>query len=61
MKIGAVSVLLNTLWKSQDYAYTLKDSRARLIIISEPLLAALEPALAASAFLKHVLIVCQPA
>jgi len=58
MKIGAVSVPLNTLWKSQDYAYTLKDSRAHLIVISEPLLTTVEPALAQAAHLKHVIIVC---
>jgi benzoate-CoA ligase len=37
-KIGAVPIPMNTLLKSQDYQYMLNDSRARVVIVSEPLL-----------------------
>jgi benzoate-CoA ligase len=40
-KLGAVPIPTNTLLKSQDYRYMLNDSRARIAIVSEPLLAQL--------------------
>ncbi|HKV62572.1 MAG TPA: benzoate-CoA ligase family protein [Candidatus Acidoferrum sp.] len=42
IKIGAVAVPVNTQAKPQDYEYILNDSRARVVIISEPLLSHLE-------------------
>ncbi len=58
MKIGSVAVPLNTLMKSQDYAYFLRDSRARLIVVSEALLPVVEPALAEKhRYLKHVIVI----
>ena len=38
MKIGAVAVPVNTLWREADYRYVLNDSRARVLIVSEALL-----------------------
>ena len=38
MKIGAVPVPVNTLWKSPDYRYVLNDSQARVAIVSDRLL-----------------------
>jgi benzoate-CoA ligase len=38
MKIGAVPVPINTLWKSPDYEYVLNDSRARVLIVDHALL-----------------------
>lgn len=38
IKIGAVPVPTNTLWKAADYRYVLQDSRARVLIVSEELL-----------------------
>src|SRR5262249_49643562 len=38
IKIGAVPVPLNTLWKPQDYAFVIRDSGARVLIISAELL-----------------------
>jgi len=38
IKIGGVAVPVNTLAKPQDYEYMLNDSRARTVIVSEPLL-----------------------
>jgi benzoate-CoA ligase len=42
IKIGAVAVPVNTLAKPRDYEYMLNDSRARTVIVSEPLLPHLE-------------------
>ena len=38
IKIGAVPVPLNTLWKANDYRYVIQDSRATVLIVSSPLL-----------------------
>jgi benzoate-CoA ligase family protein len=38
IKIGAVPVPVNTLWKPPDYEYVLNDSRARVAIVSDALL-----------------------
>jgi benzoate-CoA ligase len=38
IKVGAVPVPLNTLWKPADYEYVLADSRAAVLIVSESLL-----------------------
>ncbi len=37
IKVGAVPVPINTLWKTQDYRYVLRDSAARVLIVSEAL------------------------
>jgi benzoate-CoA ligase family protein len=37
IKAGAVPVPINTLWKTQDYRYVLRDSAARVLIVSEAL------------------------
>jgi benzoate-CoA ligase family protein len=42
IKIGAVPVPVNTLARPQDYEYMLNDSRARMVVVSEPLLPHLE-------------------
>src|SRR3954469_4856089 len=46
IKIGAVPVPLNTLWKPPDYRHVLRDSRAAVLIVSEELLPTVEPLLA---------------
>jgi len=38
IKIGAVPVPINTLWKTAEYRYVFNDSRARVLIISAALL-----------------------
>ncbi len=38
IKIGAVAVPVNTLWKERDYLYVLNDTRARVLVVSEELL-----------------------
>jgi benzoate-CoA ligase family protein len=42
LKIGAVAVPVNTLWKAADYEYVLNDSRARVLIVSRALLPQIE-------------------
>jgi benzoate-CoA ligase len=42
IKIGAVAVPLNTLWKAADYQHVLRDSRAAVLIVSAELLPQIE-------------------
>ena len=56
IKIGAVPVPVNTLMRTPDYRYFLDDSRARVAVVSAPLLAEAAPALLEAKHLKHVLI-----
>jgi benzoate-CoA ligase family protein len=57
IKIGAVPVPLNTLWKPADYEYVIRDSRAAVIIVSPELLPQLErvPAEARGA-VRHIVV-----
>ncbi len=57
LKIGAVSVGLNTLLKSHDYHYMLRDSRTRVLFVQDALLpavAGLRPQLPA---LEHIIVI----
>ena len=56
IKAGMVPIPVNTLLSSADYAYMLQDSRATMLVISEPLLAQFLPILGQSPFLRHVLV-----
>jgi benzoate-CoA ligase family protein len=56
IKIGAVPVPTNTLMRAADYRYVLEDSRAKVAVVSAPLLAEAAPALAGSPYLRHVLV-----
>ena len=56
IKIGAVPVPVNTLMRSADYLYFLNDSRAKVAVVSAPLLAEAGPALREARSLKHVLV-----
>jgi benzoate-CoA ligase len=56
IKAGIVPIPVNTLLSRADYAYMLHDSRASMLVISEPLLAQFEPVVSQSPFLKHVLV-----
>jgi benzoate-CoA ligase len=42
IKIGAVPVPLNTLWKSADYEYVIRDTRAAVLIVSAELIDVVE-------------------
>jgi len=56
IKIGANPIPVNTFMRSADYLYFLNDSRAKVAIVSAPLLAEAAPALVEAKYLKHVLI-----
>src|ERR1700691_4533355 len=56
IKAGIVPIPVNTLLSGADYAYMLHDSRAPMLVISEPLLAQFQPILGQSPFLKYVLV-----
>src|SRR5204863_481883 len=61
IKIGAVPIPVNPLMRSADYLYFLNDSRARVAVVSGPLLAEAAPALGEARYLEHVLIAGGPA
>ncbi len=58
IKIGAVPVPLNTLWKAADYEHVIRDSRAAALIVSDALLPAIEAIpLATRRALGHIIVV----
>ena len=57
IKIGAVPVPLNTRWTTADYDFVLRDSSARVIVVTAELLDAVAPAIEAYASLRHVIVV----
>ena len=56
IKIGAVPIPVNTLLRTDDYAYLLADSRAKAAVISGPLLPAVQPILHRAPLLQHVFV-----
>jgi benzoate-CoA ligase len=56
IKIGAIPIPTNTLMRTADYVYFLRDSRAKVAVVSAALLAEAGPALSQSPYLRHVLI-----
>jgi benzoate-CoA ligase len=60
IKIGAVPIPTNTLLKPRDYEYMLNDSRARVLVVGESLLAQIEPIRQGLCYLRHILVVGEP-
>jgi len=60
IKIGAVPIPVNTMMRPQDYLYFLNDSRARVLVVSEPLLSVVEPILGEARYVKHVVVAGKP-
>src|SRR5260370_28215906 len=56
VKAGSVPIPVNPMLSAADYAYMLHDSRAQMVVISEPLLPKFQSILGQSPFLKHILI-----
>ena len=56
IKAGIVPVLVNTLLTVEDYRYMLCDSRARLAVVSAPLLGLMSEASAATSFLSTIIV-----
>ena len=59
IKAGIVPVALNTLLTPADYEYQLRDSRARALFVSEPLLKSFDAVRTKCPELKHVVTVQQ--
>jgi 4-hydroxybenzoate-CoA ligase len=57
IRAGIVPVALNTMLSPEQYAYMLKDSRARVLFVSAPLLKAVEPIIPQLADLHTVVVV----
>jgi benzoate-CoA ligase len=53
---GIVPVPVNTLLKSTDYQFMLRDSRACALVVSAPLLSVFDPLLEQLPHLKHVIV-----
>ncbi|NIR31199.1 MAG: benzoate-CoA ligase family protein [Gammaproteobacteria bacterium] len=56
MKVGAVPIPVNTLLTSRDFDYMLRDSRARVLVVSEPLYEKFAPILEGQPFLRQVVV-----
>jgi benzoate-CoA ligase family protein len=61
IRAGAVAVPVNTLLTTDEYAFMLADSRARLLFVSDALLDKVQPALSRMAKAPRVVIVRSPA
>jgi benzoate-CoA ligase family protein len=57
LKIGAVSVGINTLLKPNELQYIFNDSRARVLIVHKALLPSLEPLRGQLAFIEHIIVI----
>ena len=55
IKLGAVPVPANTMLTSSDYDHMLRDSRARVLVVSPALYEKIEPVLEDQPFLRHVI------
>ncbi len=60
IKMGAVPIPISTMLRSQDYEYILNDSRARVLVIDEPLLSEVGLILGRLRFLRNVVVVGKP-
>jgi benzoate-CoA ligase len=61
IKIGAVAVPLNTLWRAADYQFVIRDSRATALIVSAallPVIQSIPPADRPS--LRHIIVTSGP-
>ncbi|HEY8622618.1 MAG TPA: benzoate-CoA ligase family protein, partial [Casimicrobiaceae bacterium] len=56
IKAGVVPIPCNTLLTAADYEYLLADSRARAVVVSQPLLAIVEPLKARLPQLEHLIV-----
>lgn len=57
IRAGIVPAPLNTLLSPEHFAYILEDSRARVLFVSQQLLAGVEPALAMAPNIEHVVVI----
>lgn len=57
IKIGAVPVPTNTLWTTEDYTHVLRDSGARVVVVSDSLWTRVADAVHASPTIQHVVMI----
>jgi benzoate-CoA ligase len=57
IKIGAVPIPTNTLWKPSDYEFVLRDSHAVVVVVSVSLYPRIADAVAACPWVRHVVVV----
>ncbi len=57
LKIGAIAIGMNTLLKPGDYDYILRDSRARVLIVHESLLPAIQEIRSEQPFLEYIVVI----
>ncbi|MEM7214541.1 MAG: benzoate-CoA ligase family protein [Pseudomonadota bacterium] len=57
LKCGVVPVALNTLLSTDVYDAMLRDSRARILFVSQALLPVVEPALRDNPYLEHICVI----
>jgi benzoate-CoA ligase family protein len=57
LKIGTIVLSLNTLLKPKEYAYMLRDSRSRVLIVHEALLGAVDEIRDSDGFPPHVIVI----
>ena len=56
IKAGIVPIAANTLLTTPDYEFMLRDSRAKALVVSEPLWPTFEPIADAAKHLQHVIV-----
>ena len=56
IKAGIIPIPVNTLMTEEDYRFMLADSRAKVLVVSEPLLAKFEKLMPSSPDLMHVIV-----
>lgn len=56
-KIGGIALGMNSLLNTEEYDYILGDSRARVLIVHESLLGAIEPTFKNHSTLRHVIVI----
>ncbi len=56
IKAGVIPIPVNTLLTAEDYDFMLRDSRARVLVVSAPLYEKVAPILADQPFLRHVVV-----
>lgn len=57
LKVGAVSLGINTLLKAHEFDYILRDSRARVLVVHESLLPPMLEILPKQIYLEHVIVI----
>ena len=60
IKIGAIAICMNTLLEAEDYNHILRDSRARVLIVDQSLLPAIESIRDQHPAVERIVVIGQP-